>query len=170
MKNYHSDLVWSFLLCVISISIFIYSGTFESTSAVVHPLAKSSVYSRIWAIILLILSLVQLVKTLKCRDMRLRVPLLTIPALISIVSVLSYLLLLKYLGFVLCTVLFLILLMTYYHWLSLQASERNNLKIGTVCLKFMVLSLILSGAFYFIFGYLLGVYLPIGALVEALIY
>ena len=77
MKNFHSDLIWSVLLIVLSIAIYGYSGTFDSVSEAVHPLAKSSVYSRIWAVVLFLLSLALLLRTLKKRDMAAGAPLFT---------------------------------------------------------------------------------------------
>ena len=170
MKNFHSDLIWSVLLIALSIAIYGYSGTFDSVSEAVHPLAKSSVYSRIWAVVLFLLSLALLVRTLKKRDMAAGAPIFTFAAVLSVAALVLYLFGLNYLGFAPCTVFFLTLLITYYHWLSLNAEERKTVRMGVQCAKFFAMSLLLTAIFYFIFGRVLSVYLPVGSLIEPFIY
>ena len=170
MKNFHKDLIWSVLLIVLSCAIYSYSGTFDSVSEAVHPLAKSSVYSRIWAVVLFVLALTLLVRTLKSRDEAKGAPLLTFASILSVAALVLYLYGLDYLGFAPCTAVFLTVLITYYHWLALNAEERANARMGVVAVKYFMMSAALTAIFYFIFGRVFSVYLPLGTLVESLVY
>ena len=170
MKNFHKDLIWSVFLIVLSIAIYCYSGTFDSTSEAVHPLAKSSVYSRIWAVILFILSLILLLRTLRKRNQIKGTPLLTFASIVSVTALVLYLYGLNYLGFAPCTAVFLTVLITYYHWLALNEEERKNARMMMTAMKYFLMSVILTIIFYFVFGRVLSVYLPVGSLIESLIY
>ena len=170
MTKFHKDLIWSLLLCVLSVAIYSYSGTFESSNPAVHPLAKSSVYSRIWAVVLLLLSLTLLVRTVKKRERSKDAPLFTFATFFSVAALLLYLFGLDYLGFAPCTVIFLTVLITYYHWLALSPEEKKAARMGVVGMKYFAMSLILTGIFYFVFGRVLSVYLPVGSLIESLFY
>ncbi len=169
MQKFNRDMIWSVLLCVLSIAIFCYSGTFEAETEM-PTLATSEAYSKIWALALFTLSLLLLIRTLRQRDMTKNVPLFTFSIVLSVLGLVLYLYSLDYFGFVPCTVLFLTVMITYYHWLSLSTKGRRITHMNAVALKYFILSLVISGIFYFIFGKVLNVYLPTGSLVESLFY
>ena len=161
------DLLWALILILLSVCIFFYSSSFIGNEEMPY-LAESSVYAKIWAIVLLLLALGLLIRSLKRRSAVQAVPLLTFGTILSVTALVLYLLALQYLGFVTCTVLFLTLLISYYHWLSLDNDGKKGFRPVPVVLRYLVLSVLLSFLFEFIFGTVLSIYLPAGTLIESL--
>ena len=113
------DFLWALFFGVIGVTIYIYSGTLVSNTKI--PLiAESSLYTRIWAVVLLICSLALLVRSLVSGKDEKVPPLLTMGTIFTTAMLTLYLLFLKTAGFLLCTALFLTCLITYFHWLSLD--------------------------------------------------
>ena len=161
MSKSKRDAMWGIFFLVASAGIFFYSDTFVSSIKTV-PLAESSVYSKLWAVVLFALSLMLLVRSLAKPQLEKVRPLITFGSTITVAALFLYLLLLKSVGFLLCTIVFLTLLITYYHWLSTKPEERVALKIPQLVLKYVALSVVVAFVLQYAFGKLLGVYLPQG--------
>jgi len=153
--------MWAVFFMVASVCIYFYSSKFVSSMKTV-PLAESSVYSKLWAIVLFVLSLMLLVRSqMRPQPEKVR-PLVTFGAVFTIAALFVYLLLLKSVGFLICTVVFLTLLITYYHWLSTEPEARRSLKIPQLAVKYAAFSVVVTLVLQYAFGKLLGVYLPQG--------
>lgn len=157
------DFLWALFFGVISVTIYIYSGTLVSNTKI--PLiAESSLYTRIWAVVLLICSLALLVRSLVSGKDEKVPPLLTMGTIFTTAMLTLYLLFLKTAGFLLCTALFLTCLITYFHWLSLDTEEQKEINILFLAAKYGFFSLFVTFALNFAFSTLLNVSLPSGVL------
>lgn len=159
MTKARRDLGWSIALSVISVAIFFYSNTF--TSNIEAPtLAESSMYSKIWAGALFLLSVALMMRSLRKVSREEAKPLLTTGIIISVVALIIYLLALNTFGFLICTVLFLTGMITYYHRLSMEPSARRKQKISAFIVRAFILAIIVSVVLKFVFSGLFGVSLP----------
>jgi len=159
MTKAKKDLVWSVLLCAISIGTYFYSNSFKSQFST-QLLAESSVYTKIWAVALFLLSLALGIRSLKNIDQEKSTQLLSTGTIVSILALIIYLLVLNYIGFLISTVIFLTGMITYYQWLSLKKEERVGFRLSMSLLKSLFLSAIVSIILQLIFTHLFGVLLP----------
>ena len=159
MTKAKKDLVWSVLLCATSIGTYFYSNSFKSLFAT-QLLAESSVYTKIWAVVLFLLSVALGIRSLKNTDKEKSTQLVSIGTIASILALIIYLLVLNYVGFLFSTVIFLTGMITYYQWLSLKKEERVVFKLSVSLLKSFILSAIVSIVLQLIFTHLFGVLLP----------
>ncbi len=159
MTKAKKDLVWSVLLCATSIGTYFYSNSFKSLFAT-QFLAESSVYTKIWAVALFLLSVALGIRSLKNIDKEKSTQLVSIGTIVSILALIIYLLVLNYVGFLISTVVFLTGMITYYQWLSLKKEERAIFKLSVSLIKSFFLSAIVSVILQLIFTHLFGVLLP----------
>ena len=169
MNKSFRDALWGVFFCVLAVAIFVYSNTFDAPSEI-PLLAKSAVYAKIWAGALFILALVLLIRSIRTKDASSVPAVVTLPVFLSAAALAAYVFLLEYLGFIVSTILFMTVMITYYHWLSLQPEEKSCVKMPVVAVKYLLFSVLLGGVFYLIFGQVLGVYLPLGSVIESFVY
>ncbi len=159
MTNAKRDFLWAFCFCFFSVAAFFYSDTFASRMAVPR-LAESALYTKIWAVAFFALSSALLTRSLKSKTSTKSAPLLTLEVVLTVGSIILYMLALPKLGFLLCTVCFLTVLITYYHLLCLEPEKRKTINFFGLFVKYLGLSLIVTWALNFSFVTLLGVSLP----------
>ena len=117
MKRSFRDALWGVFFCVLAAAIFVYSSTFDAPSEI-PILAKSAVYAKIWAGALFILALVLLIRSIRMKDASCVPAVVTLPVFLSAAALAVYVFLLEYLGFIVSTILFMTVMITYYHWNS----------------------------------------------------
>ncbi|MCF4113188.1 MULTISPECIES: tripartite tricarboxylate transporter TctB family protein [Dethiosulfovibrio] len=159
------DAIWAVLLGMASVAIFFYSDTFVGTVEA-PALAEPSVYSKIWAVILLILSISLMARSMKKRRRNRVNPLMTKGIFLTVISLLIYLSTLKKLGFLPCTIVFLAFLMTYYNRLSSSAKGKSGGNLWKTMLRAITISTVVGLTLNFVFGSVFGVYLPAGELFQ----
>ncbi|MDR1732415.1 MAG: tripartite tricarboxylate transporter TctB family protein [Synergistaceae bacterium] len=159
MSKNARDGLWSVICLALSLWIYYYSDTFRS-SARVPLLADATLYTRLWAVVLFLLSLGLLIRSIRAQTKGTGPALCTLGTFCTIVLLLMYVLLLKSVGFFLCTLVFLTVLVTYYHYLSLDSGTSPRPKLAALTARYFVLALVVTFVLDFAFSKLLSVYLP----------
>lgn len=158
MAKWKRDMVLSISLIVIGIILFIYSGTFK-TDVISIPAAMPDVYMRLWLGILLILSVLLLIRTLREKPQDVLAPMWGKLQIFTVAALALYIFLLDKLGFRICTVLF-VLIVTSVYCISGMEKRPNGRALAACLLKYLLLALIVTAVSDILFRTILSCNLP----------
>ena len=130
-----------------------------------HTAAKAGVYTRFWLFLLLALGILLVIKAIIKHDNTPTESALNPASMITIASLAAYVFALDYLGFIISTMIFLVLLMLYYTKKAnkFRDDEGNKLskeKFLKVLLWIVIGAAGVTGISYFLFGEVIGLLLP----------
>ena len=158
MSKWKRDMIMSVLLIIFSVVMFVYAGTF-TTDAIKIAAAKPDVYVRLWLGLLLILSVLLLVRTMRSKPDDVLPTLWGKIQIFTILSMFLYILLLDKLGFQLCTGIFMMLTTTVYCFSDMDEIPKGKALVVQL-VKYLVLTVITVVAVDVIFVNILGCNLP----------
>ena len=158
MAKWKRDMILSVALIVASVILFIYAGTFK-TNVINIPAAMPDVYMRIWLGLLFVLSVMLLIRTMKNKPEEVVAPMWGKLQIFTVVSLFLYVLLLKTLGFRLCTTVFLMATTTVYCFSDMGEVPQGK-KLVTSRVKYLILSLVVMAASDVLFRNVLNCNLP----------
>ena len=164
MAKWKKDVMFGVILLVVSVLMLLDLRGMNEV-VIQYPAALAARYSGVWLGALMILSVALIVRALKERDTTPTKSALTSTSLISVGILSAYLLLIKPLGYLFSTILFLISLMTFYSYKSENFKDENgNWKPMRFFVKEMLVIIIASVAValitYLLFRKGVGVMLP----------
>lgn len=159
MVKWKRELLLSLFLIAFSLVNFIYCGTMK-TDIIKVPAAKPDVYLRLWLGILLALSVVLLYRALKNRPQEV-LPKLWGPLQIFTIAVFAvYLLAVPYVGFLVATLAFMMIVTTVYNLYVLEDIPKGMALVKHLAV-YAVFSVVCTAATEFVFRQLLSVNLPV---------
>ena len=158
MVKWKREVLLSLFLIAFSLVNFIYCGTMK-TDIIKVAAAKPDVYLRLWLGILLMLSVILLYRALKNRPQE-TLPRLWGPLQIFTVGLFAvYLLAIPYAGFLVSTLVFMMIVTTVYNFYVLEKIPRGTLLAKYLAI-YLVFSVVCTVATDFVFRRLLSVNLP----------
>lgn len=158
MSKWKRDMIMSVLLIIFSVVMFVYAGTF-TTEAIKIAAAKPDVYVRLWLGLLLILSVLLLVRTMRSKPDDVLPTLWGKIQIFTILSMFLYILLLDKLGFQLCTGIFMMVTTTVYCFSDMDEIPKGKTLVVQL-VKYLVLTVVTVVAVDVIFVNILGCNLP----------
>ena len=162
MVRWKRDLILSIALIVISVVLYIYSGTF-TTAAINIPAAMPDVYMRLWLGLMLILSVLLLIRTLRKKPQEQEPKMWGKLQVFTVIALFLYIFLLKWVGFRICTVVFVLAVTSVYCISGME--ERPSGRALALCLgRCLVFALIVAGASDVLFRIVLSCNLPVFSL------
>lgn len=157
MAKWKRDIILSISLMVISVILFIYSGTFR-TDVISITAAMPDVYMRLWLGVLFILSALLLFRTLREKPQEMLPPMWGKLQIFTAAALFLYIFLLDKLGFRICTVLFVWISTSVY---TLSGGEMPKGKaLAVFAGKFLLLALVVTAASDVLFRTVLSCNLP----------
>ena len=159
MVKWKRELLLSLFLIAFSLVNFIYCGTMK-TDIIKVPAARPDVYLRLWLGILLALSVILLYRALKDRPQEV-LPKLWRPLQIFTVAIFAvYLLAIPYAGFLVATLVFMMIVTTVYNLYVLEEIPKGIALVKHLAV-YAVFSAVCSVATELVFRQLLPVNLPV---------
>lgn len=158
MVKWKRDLILSISLIVISVILFVYSGTFK-TDAITITAAMPDVYMRLWVGLLGILSVLLLIRTVRNKPEEVLPPMWGKLQIFTVVSLLLYLLLLNKLGFRICTGLFMMMTTTVYCLSDTDERPKGKALVKQL-IKYLLISVIVVAVSDVLFRNVLSCKLP----------
>lgn len=158
MAKWKRDMILSISLIVISIILFVYSGTFK-TDVINITAAMPDVYMRLWLGLLMILSLLLLVRTLREKPQDFLTPMWGKLQIFTVAALFFYIFLLDKLGFRVCTVLFVSIVSSVYSLSGMEERPKGK-TLAVFLAKFLVLALVVTAASDVLFRTILSCNLP----------
>lgn len=159
MVKWKRDLILGAFLLVFSIILFFYTGATIGTNTITIKLAQPQVYVQMWLVVLGILAAILIVKSLvKKEDV-------VLPAIwgrlqiFTVVAMVIYLLVMKWIGFFLSSIIFLSIVIIVYSYKANKIKsdkKQKALQIGW----YIVFSVISVAITQYLFAEVLGVLLP----------
>lgn len=159
MVKWKRELLLSLFLIAFSLVNFIYCGTMK-TDIIKVTAARPDVYLRLWLGILLVLSVILLYRALKNRPQEV-LPKLWGPLQIFTVIIFAvYLLVIPYAGFLVSTLIFMMVVTTVYNFYVQEKIPKGKLLMKCLAV-YLVFSVICTIATDLVFRKLLSVNLPV---------
>lgn len=164
MAQWKKDVLYGGVISAISV-FFIQNTRSMDDSLMEHTAAKAGVYTRFWLYLLLALGVLLIVKAIIKRDNTPTEPVFNVASMVTIISLAAYVFALDYLGFVISSMIFLVLLMLYY---TKKAGKFRDAEGNKISKKDFFKSLLwivigaagVTGISYFLFGEIIGLLLP----------
>ena len=162
MKPWKRDVIYSIVILIFcAVHWYLAEGLVQNVISV--PIAKPSVYSELILGILRLLSIAQLIRAVvKKPDEELK-PIWTVLAVITVVTLIVYVMVVKLLGFQLSTFLMMAVLVTSYS-AGMGKIDFKSKKVVWQIVKCLLIALAISLCTEAIFRYGLGAKLPKGKL------
>ena len=158
MAKWKRDLILSISLITISIILFIYSGTFR-TDVINITAAMPDVYMRLWLAVLLVLSVLLLIRTLREKPQDIMAPMWGRLQIFTVAALFLYIFLMNKLGFRICTALF-VLIVTSVYCLSGMEERPKGRALILFFGKLLLLSLAVTAVSDILFRTILSCNLP----------
>ncbi len=125
MKKWVRDMVYGVVILIIAVILIIDTYSLKE-DFIPYESAKAGIYSRFWLYVLLVLTLIMILRAVIVRDQTKVESLLSSTPWVTVIMISCYLLVIKKLGFVLSTILFLMISMTYYTYKSNKFQETDG--------------------------------------------
>ena len=161
MKRWIRDVIYGIALLIISVVLWVEANSFVQ-NVIKEPAAKPSTYAHIWSGLLAVLAVVQLVRAFVKRPDEERPRIFTPLAIITLVSLVAYVLVIRWLGFLLTTFLLMAILLISYSYAMGKIDKTNKNKFALQILKYLVIAFAISFLVQYLFVDLLGAKLPKG--------
>ncbi len=158
MRQWTRDLTLSVGLIIFCIVNFIYSAATD-TRTVEYRLAGATSYMQLWLSVLLVLSLILLVRTLKKKPDNVVAPMWTKLGVLTLAVLAVYLLVMPYIGFFIDTVIFLTVLIAAFT-LTAPHERKEGPAFYRQWAAWLLVSLISTTVIYYLFANILKVVFP----------
>lgn len=158
MAKWKRDLILSISLITVSIILFIYSGTFK-TDVISITAAMPDVYMRLWLGIMLALSVLLLIRTLREKPQDIVAPMWGKLQIFTVAALFLYIFLLDKLGFRICTGLF-VLVSTGVYCLSGMEERPKGRALALFLGKLLLLAVAVTAVSDILFRTVLSCNLP----------
>jgi len=158
MVKWKRDMILSVTLIVVSVVLFIYSGTFKTT-VINIPAAMPDVYMRLWLGLLIILSVLLLIRTIRTKPQEVLPAMWGKMQIFTVVSLLLYLLLLNKVGFRICTGLFMMATTTVYCLADMEEKPKGKALVIQLA-KYLLFAVIVVAVADVLFRNVLSCNLP----------
>lgn len=158
MQRWKRDVIYSSVLIVVCILNIIYASTIKQ-KLVSEPLAKPGVYVMLWLILLLVFSIIVLVKAIVKKPQEILPPLWDNLQVLTLGTLIVYILVIKILGTFISSFLLLSILFTTYSFrMGKIKKDKKNILFGIA--KYSTLGLIVSFITVQVFTIFLNASLP----------
>ena len=158
MVKWKRDLILSIVLILVSVVLFIYSGTFKTT-AINIPAAMPDVYMRLWLGLMFVLSVLLLIRTLRKRPQDTSPKIWGKLQIYTVVAMFLYILLMKKIGFRICTGLF-VWITTAVYCLSGPEGLPRGKPLVIALAKYLLFAVLVTAACDLLFRRVLSCNLP----------
>lgn len=167
MQKWKREAILSVVLMLFSVAGFVYAGTM-TTDLITVTAAKPDVYLRLWFVILFILSAVMLVNAMIKKAPE-ELPKIWTPLRIGTVALFAvYILVMPYIGFLISTLVFLMIVTTTYNLYVLEEIPKGG-ELAKRIAVYAVFTIVCTLITYYVFRYILSVNLPQGTLLQGLL-
>lgn len=164
MKRWQKDILYGVVLLIVS-ALMMRDLSGMNEAVIPYKNAEAGIYSRVWLTLLMILSVAMIIRALVRRNAEKSESTLNVTSIGTIAALAVYLLLMKPLGYVISTVIFLTILMTFYAYKSnkFKTPEGETIGVASIAKKIglnVVVSIAVAVATYLLFTKMVGVMLP----------
>lgn len=164
MKKWLKDVIYGVVLLIAS-ALMMKDLSGMNEAVIPYKNAEAGIYSKVWLILLMVLSVAMIIRALVKRNAEQSESTVNVTSIVTIATLAVYLLLMKPLGYVISTVIFLVLLMTFYAYKANKFKTTEGASVGAVAIVKkiglnIVVSIIVAAATYLLFTKLVGVMLP----------
>lgn len=164
MKRWQKDILYGVVLLIVS-ALMMRDLSGMNEAVIPYKNAEAGIYSRVWLTLLMILSAAMIIRALVRRNAEKSESTLNVTSIGTIAALAVYLLLMKPLGYVISTVIFLTILMTFYAYKSNKFKTPEGVTIGVTSIAKkiglnVVVSIAVAVATYLLFTKMVGVMLP----------
>jgi len=164
MAQWKKDVLYGAVISIVS-GAFIVNTLGMDDSLMEHTAAKAGVYTRFWLFLLLALGILLIIRAVIKHDDTPTESALNPASMITIISLAVYVFALDYLGFIISSMIFLVLLMLYYTMKAGKFRDEDGNRIAKdKFLKTLLWIVIgaagITGVSYFLFGEIIGLLLP----------
>ena len=164
MKQWKRDLYLSIGMFLVSAGNILY-GIALKDRVMKYTLARADTYLILWLSCLMLLSVILFLRTLRNKPQDEAVPIFTKITVFTTLWLCVYVFLLRQIGFVLDTGLFLFVLFAVYSTIK-EGPEKDKKKLTRKALLWLVLSVVVTLAIYYSFTVALSASLPAGRLIN----
>ena len=164
MKQWKRDLYLSIGMFLVSAGNIVY-GIALKDRVMKYTLARADTYLILWLGCLMLLSVLLFIRTLRNKPQGEAVPVFTKITVFTAVWLCVYVFLLRQIGFVLDTVLFLFVLFAVYTTIK-EGAVKDRKKLAGRAALWLVLSVVVTLAIYYSFTTALSANLPAGRLIN----
>jgi len=160
-KRWIRDVIYAVVLLVFSVILWVTANGFTQKLVNIE-IAKPSVYAHLWIGLLMILSVIQLIRAIVTRPKD-EVPQIFTPlAIITLVSLIVYVVVVPYIGFLLATFILLAVLLLSYAAAMGKIDKTDKKKMAIQVAIYLVAAFALAFGIKYLFTAVLGAKLPKG--------
>ena len=163
MRRWVRDVIYSLVLLAFCVVGWVVADSFVQ-NVIKLQIAKPSTYAQLLFGILGGLALLQLIRALVKRPAEVLTPIWNWMAIITVVSLVAYVAVIKIIGFLLSTSVLMAILVTAYTFGSGKIDTANKKKMAVQVLICIATGVVIAFATYAIFRFALGAKLPKGTI------
>ncbi len=163
MRRWVRDVIYSLVLLAFCVVGWVVADTFVQ-NVIKLPIAKPSAYAQLLFGILGVLALIQLIRALVKRPAEVLTPIWNWMAIITVVSLIVYVVVIKAIGFLISTSILMAILVTAYTFGSGKIDTANKKKMAGQVAICIATGVAITFVTYVLFRFALGAKLPKGTI------